>query len=120
MVGLMAAPTIPGLTASQLALLRKVATYYVKHKMMINEYKGAKDRAVERYRLVGFIPARAKMYEAAWNRMPANYEAKISDIETRLAAWVIKYCAKMFGVTITHDTALSFVKSIIAGLKPIE
>jgi hypothetical protein len=120
MVGLMTAPTIPGLTASQLALLRKVATYYVKHKMMINEYKGAKDRAVERYRLAGFIQARAKMYEAAWNRMPANYEAKISDIETRLAAWVIKYCAKMFGVTVTHDVALSFVKSIIAGLKPIE
>ena len=113
-------PTIPGLTASQLALLKKIVTYYVKHKMMINEYKNSKSRAIERYKLAGFIAARTKMYEAAWDRMPANYEAKISDIETRLAAWVVKYCAKMFGVTVDKDTALSFVRSVISGLKPIE
>ena len=116
----MAAPTIPGLTATQAALLRKIVTYYVKHKMMINEYKNSKSRAIERYKMVGFTAARTKMYEAAWDRMPANYEAKISDIEARLAAWVMKYCAKMFGVTVDKDTALSFVRSIIAGLRPIE
>jgi hypothetical protein len=115
-----AAPTIPGLTSTQLAILKKIVTYYVKHKMMISEYKGAKSRAIERYKLAGFISARAKMYEAAWERMPANYEAKISDIEARLAAWIINYCARMFGATVDKDTAISFIRSVISGLKPIE
>jgi hypothetical protein len=115
-----AAPTIPGLTTSQAALLRKIATYYVKHRMMINEYKASKDRAINRYKAVGFTPARTKMYESAWNTMPVNYEVKISDIESRLKAWVISYCAKMFGVTVTPEAADAFVRSVISGLRPIE
>jgi len=115
----MAAKPVAKLTDNQWALVSKVVGYYIKHRMMVNEYRNAKDRAVTNYRRVGFVEARAKMYEKQWEKMPDNYAAKISAIDDRLIKWVISYCDKMFGVKITEDEARTIVNTIKAGTSPL-
>jgi hypothetical protein len=115
----MAASPVAKLTANQWALVRKVVSYYIKHKMMINEYRNAKERAIANYKKVGFIEARSKKYEKMWEVMPTNYESKINAIDDRLTKWVISYCQKMFGVTLTPEEVITIVNTIKSGVTPL-
>lgn len=115
----MATSPIGKLTAEQWALVRKVVSYYIKHKLMIDEYKKAKDRAVANYRKVPFVEERKRKYEKMWEVMPTNYAAKLSAIDDRIIKWVISYCQKMFGVTLTPEEASTVVSNIKAGVSPL-
>jgi hypothetical protein len=115
----MATPPVAKLTPEQWALVRKIVSYYVKHRLMISEYKNAKSRAIARYRATPFVEERKRKYEKAWEYMPANYEAKISAITDRLVNWVISYCKKMFNVDLTPEEARTIVTAITSGVTPL-
>jgi hypothetical protein len=102
------------LTDAQRAYIRKIGKYYLKHLLMIQNYKNAQSYAIDDYKRYAANPALQKAYEVAWRAMPANYEAAMRAIDERLRKWVKKYAAKVFNTTLTDaevDALVSEIKS---------
>jgi len=105
--------TMP-LTDAQKAYVRKIGKYYLKHLLMIQNYKNAQSYAIDDYKHYAANPALQRAYEVAWRAMPANYETAMRAIDERLRKWVKKYAAKVFNTTLTDaevDSLVSDIKS---------
>jgi len=107
------------LTAEQKSMLAKMAKYYKKHLLMIEEYKKKETRDVAVKKYSAIFPVKAKLYEAAWEHMPANYEAKLKLVEDRIKNWIITFSKKMFGVVPT-DAEVSDILSEIKKVTPVK
>jgi len=102
------------LTDAQKAYIRKVGKYYLKHQLMIQNYKSAQSYAVDDYKHYANNPALQRAYEVAWRAMPSNYEIAMRAIQERLRKWVKKYAAKVFSVSLSDSEVDSLVSEIMS------
>ena len=105
--------TMP-LTDAQRAYIRKIGKYYLKHLLMIQNYKNAQSYAIDDYKHYAANPALQRAYEVAWRAMPANYETAMRAIQERLRKWVKKYAAKVFVVTLSDAEVDAIVSEIMS------
>jgi hypothetical protein len=102
------------LTDVQKTYIKKVGKYYLKHLLMIQNYKNAQSYAVDDYKKYAANPTLQKAYEVAWKIMPTNYETIMRSIQDRLRKWVKKYAAKVFSVTLNDAEVDALVSEIMS------
>jgi len=101
-------------------MLIKIGKYYLKHKLMIRNFKDSEEVAKANYEAAGFSDRVVRLYKAAWEFMPKYYEGKMLAIEERIKKWIRKTALKLFGVTLSDREVDEIYREAISGITPVE